>query len=118
MKEANLLFSHIAFFQNVRKLFKSNKTHRYSSSWHVNSKSKRVSDLACLEKKFVSRCFCTKYANLLFSYIAFFQNVRKLFKSNETHSYSSSWHVDSKSKRISDLACIEKKFVSRCFRTK
>ena len=88
-----------SFFQNVRKLFKSYETHSKNSPWHVDSNSKRFFDLACLEKKFVLSLFSYKISEINFFIYSFFQNVRKLFKSYETRSKNSPWHVDSNSKR-------------------
>ena len=61
-----------SFFHNARNLIKSNVIHSQSSSWHVVSKSKRISDLACVEKKFVLSLLSYEISKFIFSYIAFF----------------------------------------------
>ena len=61
------------------------KSHNvYTSSWHLDSESKRISDLACVEKEFILSFFSYEISEFLFSYTAFFKmlgscpNKRKL----------------------------------------
>ena len=70
---SEITFFTYSFYQNVTKLSKSNKTHSLSSSWHVDFKSKRISDLGCVEKKFLLLLFSYEIREFIFSYIAFFE---------------------------------------------
>ena len=106
-----------SFFHNARNLIKSNVIHSQSSSGYLVSKSKKI-PIQLSQKKVRSLVVFVRNKGICFFHIQLFQNVRKLSKSNETHSQSSSQHVVSKSKRISDLACVEKSSFSQCFRTK
>ena len=67
-----------SFLQSAMKLFKSYETQSYSSSSHVYSK--RISNLACVEKKFVLSLFSYEISEFSFFFIySFFQNVGKSF---------------------------------------
>ena len=94
------------FFKLVKKLFKSIVTTNQSSPISLESKSKRIFDLACFGKKLD---FQTVFLQSVFLKYIFFKLVEELFKSIVTANQSSPISLGSKTKRIFDLACFGKK---------
>ena len=82
---------------------------------YVHCKSENHLAVACLEKNLEFRLLIVAKKRIIFFKYSLFQNFKELFKSNETHSWNSSWHVDFNAKRISDRACVEKKLVLSLF---
>ena len=101
----------IVFFYRVKELFKSNQTRYGVSPVYLDSKTKTIFAIAFLEKKFVFQSETSTYSLILFSKIWKFHRVKELFKSNQTWYGVSPVYLDSKTKRISAIVFLEKKFV-------
>ena len=109
---SNILISKIGRdFHRVKELFKSNQTRYGVSHVYLESRTKKIFAIACLEKKFVFQSEISSYSLILFSKIQRFYRVKELFKSNQTRYGVSHVYVESRTKRIFAIACLEKKFV-------
>ena len=86
---------------------------------YIKFKSENRLAVACLERNSELRWLKIKISEIngtnFSSKYSLFQNVKELIKSNETHFKISLWYVFSKSKRISDLTCVGKKFILSLF---
>ena len=78
---------------------------------YLESKTKRIFGIACLEKKLAFDTEICYYFEYFFSKIGLFDRVKELFKSNQTQYGVSPGYVECKTKRIFGIACQGKKFV-------
>ena len=69
-------------------MFKSNQTHYGVSTVYLESNTKRIFVIACLEKKFVFQSEISTYSLILFSKIEKFYRVKELSKWNQTPVWS------------------------------
>ena len=77
----------------------------------VESKTKRIFAIACLGKKLVLQSEICEYFEYLISKIGLFHRVKELFKSNQTRYGVYHVYLESRTKRVFAIACLEKKFV-------
>ena len=103
------LISKIGLFHRVKELFKWNQTRYAVSPVYVESRTKRIFAIACLGKKLVLQSEICEYFEYLISKIGLFHRVKELFKSNQTRYGVSHVYLESRTKRISAIACLEKK---------
>ena len=76
---------------------------------YLESRTKKIFAIACLEKKFVFQSEICEYFEYLISKIGLFHRVKELFKSNQTRYGVSRVYLESRTKRIFAIACLEKK---------
>ena len=70
------------------------KSHNvYNSSWHLDSDSKRISGLACVEKKSVLSLFSYEISEFTFFKYSLFRNVKELFKCNQNWCASPTMYI-------------------------
>ena len=77
---------------------------------YLESRTKKIFAIACLEKKLVFHTKSCEYFEYLISKIGLFHRVKELFKSNQTGYGVYHGQVESKTKRILAIACLAKKF--------
>ena len=105
------LISKIGLFHRVKELFKSNQTGYAVSPVYLESRTKRIFAIACLGKKLVLQSEICEYFEYLISKIGLFHRVKELFKSNQTRYGVSRVYLESRTKKVFAIACLEKKFV-------
>ena len=105
------LISKIGLFHRVKELFKSNQTRYGVSCVYLESRTKRIFAIACLGKKLVLQSEICEYFEYLNSKIGLFHRVKELFKSNQTRYRVSRVYLESRTKKVFAIACLEKKFV-------
>ena len=117
-KKANLIFSYRAFFIMLESF--SNQTKLIVRDPHdgLQFLNQKEFPIQLAQKKIRSLVVFERNKGICFFHIQLFSKCQEVVKSNETLNQSSSWYVVSKSKRISDLAYVEKSQLSRCFRMK
>ena len=92
-------------------MFKSNQTRHGVSTVYLESNTKRIFVIACLEKKFVFQSEISTYSLILFSKIEKFYRVKEMSKWNQTRYGVSPGYLEAKTKRILAIASLEKKLV-------
>ena len=92
-------------------MFKSNQTRHGVSTVYLESNTKRIFVIACLEKKFVFQSEISTYSLILFSKIEKFYRVKELSKWNQTRSGVSPGYLEAKTNRILAIASLGKKLV-------
>ena len=78
---------------------------------YLESRTKRIFAIASLGKKLVLQSEICEYFEYLISKIGLFHRVKELFKSNQTRYGVSRVYLESRTKRVFAIACLEKKFV-------
>ena len=78
---------------------------------YLDGKTKRIFAIACLGKKLVLQSKIYEYFEYLISKIGLFHRVKELFKSNQTRYGVSHVYLESRTKKVFAIACLEKKFV-------
>ena len=78
---------------------------------YLESRTKKNFAIACLGKKLVLQSEICENFEYLISKIGLFHRVKELFKSNQTRYGVSHVYLESRTKRVFDIACLEKKFV-------
>ena len=75
---------------------------------YLESRTKRIFAIACLGKKLVLQSEICEYFEYLISKIGLFHRVKELFKSNQTRYGVSRVYLESRTKRVFAIACLEK----------
>ena len=97
-----------SIFHRVKKLFKLNQTRNRVFHVYLDSKTRRIFAIACLEKKLVSHTeVCDYFKYLIFKY-SIFHRVKKLFKLNQNRHGVYAVYLESKTKRLFAIACVGK----------
>ena len=104
-------FSKIGLFDQVKELFKSNQTRHGVSPVYVKSKTDRIFGIACLGKKLAFDTEICYYFEYFFSKIGLFDQVKELFKSNQTRYGVFPGYLECKTEKDFGIACLGKKFV-------
>ena len=75
---------------------------------NLESRTKRVYAIACLRKNLVLQSEICDYFEYLISKIGLFHRVKELFKSNQTRYGVSRVYLESRTKKVFAIACLEK----------
>ena len=78
---------------------------------YLDGKTKGIVAIACLGKKLILQSEFCDYFEYLISKIGLFRRIKELFKSNQTRYGVSRVYLESRTKRVFAIACLEKKFV-------